>query len=114
MNNCEFYQPVTMNLNRFPDIKGDDTLFLKPSISSGVNWLNPPQMYTDLFIKEINCNHIVKNYTNSHGYPILVNSIKYYESKKYGNELSYINHDLCITAGGTSAIVFIFQYIFFE
>jgi len=112
MNNCEFYQPVTMNLNRFPDIKGDDTLFLKPSISSGVNWLNPPQMYTDLFIKEINCNHIVKNYTNSHGYPILVNSIKYYESKKYGNELSYINHDLCITAGGTSAIVFIFQYIF--
>lgn len=44
MNEIDYYYLANMNLNRFPGIKDNDILFLKPSIFSGVNWLDPPQL----------------------------------------------------------------------
>ena len=103
-----------INLNRFPGIRDGDILFLKPSVSSGINWFDPPSMYTDLFLNEIKHNHFIKNYTTNIGYPIIVDAVKFYENRKYFYEDAEISHtgmDLCVTAGGTPSIVFLFDYL---
>lgn len=99
--------------NRFSGIKDDDILFLKPSLSSGLNWLDPPSMYTKYYLEEVKKNHFIKNYSINSGYPILLDVIRYYENFKFTGSIESNENDMdiCITAGGTSAIAFLFNYL---
>ena len=108
------YQRVKENL--YCGIKENDILYLRPSISSGINWLNPPSIYNELVINEMKKNHFIKNYSSNNGYLVLLDSIKQYEYYKFNTNLNESilssNLDICITPGATASISLLFNYIY--
>lgn len=108
------YQRVKENL--YSGIKENDILYLRPSISSGINWLDPPSIYNELVINEMKKNHFIKNYSSNNGYLVLLDAIKQYEYYKFNASLNESNLpsnlDICITPGATASISLLFNYFY--
>lgn len=107
------YQRVKENI--YQGIKSNDIIYLKPSISSGINWLNPPNIYNELILNEVKQNHFIKNYAPNDGYYVLLDAIKLYENYKYNKAIQMCqlgNIGVSITSGATAAISILFNYIY--
>ncbi|WP_242835679.1 aminotransferase class I/II-fold pyridoxal phosphate-dependent enzyme [Ruminiclostridium josui] len=86
---------------------------LRNNLSSGINQLLPPSLYTDNFIREIESNRFVKNYSGIDGNLVLKEVILLYEMYLANEEFSIHNawsQEVCVTVGATAAITSFMEY----
>ena len=79
------------------------------SISSGVNQFEIPKLYKQINSNDINEN--ITSYAAPKGNPMLIKAIVYYEnffSKSYD---MFNEKNVCLVAGGTAGLNFVFEYL---
>jgi len=83
------------------------------ALSSGVNRLPPPSLYSRYFIKEIESRQMISDYTRRDGNPVLKEVISIYEKLISTDSMNFpggFADNICITAGATAALMFYFEY----
>lgn len=83
----------------------------KYSISSGVNQFAMPDLYWKVNSDDVMESTNIVNYTAPRGNPMLIKSILYYENYFAQDVEAYNDKNICLVAGGTAGLNFVFEYL---
>ncbi|MFC2146187.1 pyridoxal phosphate-dependent aminotransferase [Acidobacteriota bacterium] len=73
----------------------------------------PPRLYSTYFLKELDSNQMISNYTHCAGNPVLREAISTYEKLIGTDNMNFpggFADNICVTAGATAALKFYFEY----